>query len=106
MFALIGGVMMSRSDMFGAQGLAKVEAWISAGLLALAACLGVSAIVSYTGRFNLVEARADRMDEALYLELTRMTGSEWGFLLAAAVAGALAVILAVNACFWNRKAKP
>ena len=96
---------MSKKFLFGARGLAIVEAWISAGLLGLAACLAVSAVVGYTGRFNLVESRADRMDEALYLELTRMTVTERSFILASGVIATLAIILAVNAYLWGRRAR-
>ena len=88
-----------------ARSMAAVAAWSSAGLLAVSACLGVSAVVSYTVRFNIVEDRATRMDPALYLELTTMTETEKGFLLAALAVALAAIAFGLNAYSWHLKAR-
>jgi hypothetical protein len=84
---------------------ATLAAWSSAGLLALATCLGVSAVVSYSVRIDVVGDRASRMDPALYLELTRITETEQGFLLGALAVAMAAIAFGASAYSWHRRAK-
>ncbi|MDQ4501308.1 hypothetical protein [Sinomonas sp. ASV322] len=59
--------------------------------------------MSYMIRFSIVEDRMDRMDQALYLELIKMTATEKQYLAAGAMAGLMSVGVAINAYRWHQK---